>query len=193
MAQINLLKQSGGSRKSWQSLPKILARLALALLIAVAAYYVWLAVSYGQTDKAIQTAQQKIQADQQSALDLSQRNEVLTRQLQLKNLNDLISQHVYFSQLLPALADATLKTASYTSLQVNSDNSLTLAARVPTLGDLDKYLQVFDLPEFYKNFSNLRIGGFSKSKDPQTNGTSLTFEVKMDYSPKLIQYTNQSN
>lgn len=81
----------------------------------------------------------------------------------------------------------TLKTASYDSMQVNpADSSLQLTAEVPSLQELDKYMQVFDLPEFNNYFSNVRIGSFGTTQS--ASGNAVRFTVVMNYDPSLVQY-----
>lgn len=192
MAQINLLKQTDSSQHSWEIIPKIFARLFLLILVLLVVYYAWIVISYGKTENNIAKTQAKINSDRAAAMSLANRNEVLTRQLQLKTQADLISKHIYFSQLFPELARVTLKTASYSSLQAVSDGTMTLNASVPSVDDLDKYLQVFDLPAFNQNFSDIKIGGFHKTPSTSGGPTILNFSVKMQYNPALIQYKDSS-
>lgn len=167
---------------------KAVVRVLAVGLFALIIYYGWLNYSSSKLTKEILTTQQKLKQEANDALAISQRDEVLTRQLQLKTLQGAIGQHVYWSQLLPELARVTLKTASYTSLKVGDDSTLSLNASVPTLGDLDKYLQVFDRPEFNKYFSNVRIGGYSKAQGIEGGPGRLTFDVVMNFDPSVLSY-----
>jgi hypothetical protein len=192
VAQINLLKQTESNQHSWDIVPKIFARLFLFILVLLVLYYGWTVVSYGQVESQIAKTQTQINNDRAAAMSLADRNEVLTRQLQLQTQASLISNHIYFSQLFPELARVTLKTASYSSLQAVSDGTMTLTATVPTVDDLDKYLQIFDLPAFNQNFSDIKIGGFHKTVSPTGGNTALNFSVRMQYNPALIKYKNPS-
>ncbi len=188
MAQINLLKQTESSQHSWDIIPKIFARLFLLVLILLVIYYGWTVFSYGQVEKETVATQKKINDDKIAALSIPKRDEVLTRQLQLKTQEGLVSSHIYFSQLFPELARVTLKTASYSSLQAVADGSMTLNATVPSVDDLDKYLQVFDLPKFNENFSDIKIGGFHKASNLPGGSTALNFSVRMRFNPAVVQY-----
>ena len=186
MAQINLLKQSTQTHSFIDNTPKILARIFLVVLSLLIIYYLWLFFSSKSIDSQTAKATAKINADTQSALNMKNRDEVLTRQQQVKSLAGLISSHVYWSQLFPELARVTLKTASYSSLKVGLNNDLGLTVTVPSLADLDKYMQIFNLASFNQNFSEIRIGGFNKIQG--VNSNSVQFQVLMKYSPGLIQY-----
>jgi hypothetical protein len=190
VAQINLLKQSSTGGGFNKDIPKILIWIFLVILALLLAYYGWLFFESKNIDNKTEAAQIQLNNDSQAALAAKGRGELLTRQQQLQSLSGLVASHLYWSQLFKPLADATLKNASYSSLTVSAGNGLTLSVTVPTLEDMDKYMQVFDLPQFYQNFSNVNFGGFSKSQDK--NSTGVKFEVKMQYNPKIIQYQSPS-
>ncbi len=192
MAQINLLKQSSGARNHWYFAYQLWVRVLFAVLLVILAYYGWLFFTLKSADSVIVSTREKINNDQQAALNSQDRNELLTRQLQLRTLGDVQGQHFYWSQLLPALAQTTLKTASYSNFTAGSDGEIILTATVPTLTDLDEYLQVFNLPQFYKNFSEVNISGYHQVQGQNVAGNAITFEVKMHYNPSLIQYQSQS-
>lgn len=191
MPQINLLKQTGGGNKYQFLTPKILVWVFFVALILLAGYYGFIVYQGQQYQKDIADEQSKISAVVEEANKVSNRSELLIRQQQLQSLTGLIQNHVFWSQIFSALAHVTLNSANYTSLLVNSaDKSLSLNATVPSLEDLDKYLQVFDQPAVAKNFNNVRIGGFTKIQSK--NSTLIQFQVKMDFNPSIIQY-NKSN
>lgn len=187
MAQINLLKQTTSSTNAWEIIPKILVKVLLLVLVLVLAYYAWLFISFNKTVKDIENTKSDIEKIRSTSLNVAGRNEVLTRQLQIKALNEAVNSHIYWSQLMPKLAAVTLKTASYTSMRVNNTGLLTLVVNVPDLESLDKYLQVFNLPEVNKNFSNVLISGYHKVQGENAN--SINFEVSMKFNPAIIQYS----
>jgi len=162
----------------------------LVILAALVIYYAWLFFDSKSIDGKITQAQAQIASDQQKVTSIQGRDELLTRQLQIKNLQALIAAHVYWSQLFPELARVTLKTASYTTLKVGLSDDLTLGVTVPSLSDLDKYMQIFDLSQFNQNFSDIRINGFNKVQG--VSSTAVQFQVSMTYNPSLIQYNAQS-
>lgn len=189
MSQINLLKQSSSPNGNLQKLSKLFAIVFAALAVLLVGYYAWLFIDYSFIGSQIQKAQVQYNSDLQTALAMPQRSELITRQQQLKSFSDLLNSHQYWSQLLPALAAVTLKSASYSDLKVDNTGRVTIQVSVPTLDDLDKYLQVFDLPAVSKNFSNVAIGAYHKEQGK--NSTSIQFQVMMDYNPALIQYAAQ--
>lgn len=185
MAQINLLKQSAPQTDLWEKAPHIIVKfLAVALLLTLAGYG-WLYVSAKQEGQKIVSQQQQLSDEQNKALGMKNRDELLTRQQQLKEYSGLVDKQIYWSQLMPVLASSTLKTAVYNSLKVTPDGRVDLDVSVPTLQDLDKYLQVFDLPEYNKNFNNVRISSFSKVQNAK--GTQIRFEVSFNYNPDIIK------
>jgi len=191
LAQINLLKQTnnsgaGGGLK--ESSVKIFVRLFVVVFLALVIYYGWLFFQSKSIDGKISSVQTQISGQTQQALSLTGRGELLTRQQQLQNLNTLVAAHVYWSQIFKPLADATLNNASYSSFQVGTGNDLILSATVPGLTDLDRYMQVFNLPQFNQNFSDIRISGFTIVRGK--NSSSVKFNVQMQYNPNLIQYHN---
>src|SRR3989344_4578422 len=116
MAQINLLRQTSSSSNFSDASPKIFARFLAIILALLVIYYIWLFISLKTTQNKILETQAKIDTDKQAALNIPRRDEFFTRQLQLKGLEGLVGNHVYWSQLLPELSRVTLKTASYKSL-----------------------------------------------------------------------------
>jgi hypothetical protein len=192
MPQINLLKQAPVNYS--QATFKILEGILLAVLLGLVAYYGWLYLQSKAVDSKITSTEININQDTQKALATPGREELIVRQEQLKNLATLIASHVYFSQILPKLAQSTLSTASYSDLEIPGDGTLSLVATVPTIEDLDNYLQVFNLPQVYKYFSNVKISSFAKVQN--LNSTSIRFQVTMNYDPSIIQYSpspNQNN
>lgn len=189
MAQINLLKQSSSSPTSWETLPKIVVRFLLLVFVLLVIYYAWLFFSFNKTLKNIGVVKKEIENTRTASLNVAGRNEVLTRQLQIKALNEAISSHFYWSQLMPKLAAVTLKKATYSFMRVSSTGLLTLTVNVPDLESLDKYLQVFNLPEVNKNFSDVVINGYHKVQGIDSN--SINFEVGMKFNPSIIQYAEK--
>ncbi len=187
MAQINLLKQAVPEVNLWTSLPKIFAKVFLGVFILLVVYYGWLVMDSKQVAKKIIAVQVQIVDAKKEGLNMPHREEVLVRQQQLLAASQVVANHLYCTGLLPELAKVTYNKARYKSIRVGTDGLLTMTGTVPTLEDLDKYLQVFDLPAFNQHFSNIRIGGYTKiqSKD---NNSNVDFDLLMNYDPGLIQY-----
>ncbi|MDR3643016.1 MAG: hypothetical protein P4L74_05315 [Candidatus Doudnabacteria bacterium] len=187
MAQINLLKQNSSRQPFAESFYRLLPAVFGLILLGVFCYYGWLIFSEHSISGQTSALQIKMNQESQGALNNPRRSELLARQLQLKDLNSLVAAHLYWSQIFPVLAQVTLKKAIYDNLTINPQtNTIVLSTEVPTLEDLDKYMQVFNLPQFNKYFSNVRIGGFDQVQGPA--GSSVKFIVTMNYDPSLVQY-----
>jgi hypothetical protein len=186
MAQINLLKQTNTTHNYGNATAKILVRVLLVVLVGLLAYYAWLFIDLKKTNADIAAMEEKVIGEKQAVLDIKNRNQLYTRQMQVQNLEKLVGAHTYWSGFFPEIARVTLKTAGYKNLTVRSDGTLVLGAVVPTLADLAKYMQVFDHPDFNKNFSNVKIGSFSQVQNDEA--TTIEFQVNMDFDPAIIQY-----
>jgi hypothetical protein len=105
----------------------------------------------------------------------------------LADLKKILANHLYWSKFFDkALPAITLKSATYTSIGVQSDGTITLQVSVPTYSDLDKFLQVFDIADFNKDFSDIQIQAISKSQDG--NGLMTNFKIVAKYDTKSISY-----
>lgn len=170
----------------------VAVRFLVLALLALVAYYIWLFIALNNTEKEINLNQNKIKTDTEAAMHVPKRDELLVRQIQLKELEGVISNHLYWSQLLPEIAKVTLKTASYSSLKVDKSNELVMTVTVPSLLEFDKYLQVFDNPDVNANFSNIRISGLHKIEQgtdfQNSNASPLSFVVNMKINSDLIKY-----
>ncbi len=187
MAQINLLKQSVPEKNLWTILPNIFAKVLLVLLVLLAAYYGWKVLESKNIAKSIRALELKISEEKREGLTLPKRDEVLVRQQQLQALNQVVENHLYWTQIFPELARVTFNKAHYSSIKIGADGILNMTGTVPTINDLDKFLQVFDLPAFNKHFSDIRIGGYNKIQG-QDNNSTVDFDVMMKFNPELIKY-----
>ena len=171
----------------WATAPKIIVKVFLTVFIILAAYYVWLVIDSKNIAKRIINTQARINEEKKEGLNLPKREEVLVRQQQLQGVSGVVANHLYWTKFLPELARVTFNKAHYSNIKVGTDGVLTMAGNVPTIGDLDKYLQVFDLPAFNKYFSDIRIGGYNKIQG-QDNNSTVYFDVMMKFNPELIQH-----
>ena len=188
MAQINLLKQSTGPKDYKQITNKVLVWVFLAVFVGLIGYYGYLFFQSYQYSSQTTQIQAKITSDNAAALAVPGREELLTRQLQIKTLQSLIASHLYWSQIFAPLACVTLKKASYSSLKVGQGQDMILTTTVPDLNSLDEYEQVFNYPEFNKYFYNIDIEGFSKIQEQ--NSSAIQFVVDMQFDPSLAQYSS---
>ena len=187
MAQINLLKQTASRQPMSASFFKLLPIIFGLVLLGVIGYYGWLVFSAKSISGKLADLDGKISTESSAAINNPRRGELLTRELQLIDLNSLVAGHLYWSQIFPVLAEDTLKTASYETVTiVPQTNTITLTAQVPTLEDLNKFMQVFNLSKVNQSFSNVRIGGFTQVQG--TTGSEVKFTVNMTYDPSIVQY-----
>jgi len=188
VAQINLLKQKKSSEGLVAMLPALLVKLLVVVLVAVVGYYGWLFFKINRTEKNIVNTQGEVTRVKQELVNVSNRGEIYTRQAQLMELNKLIDSHPYWSNVFPAIAKVTLKKAAYSNMVVNNDGTATISVTVPTLEDVDRYLQVFDMADVSGNFSDLKVGAFHKSQEG--DGISYKFDVRLKFNPVLLKYNN---
>jgi hypothetical protein len=189
MAEINLLKNPGTETSIWKNAAGWAVKFLVCLVAAVIGYYGYLFFKVKSVNNKITEIQNSIQQSKSESLTMKGREEFLTRQDQLKQFLTLSSSHLYFSKLLPVLAKVTLKTAYYSKVSVTPEGKMDMLVVVPTLEDLDKFLQVFDQPEVVKNFYNVHINGYNKSQDE--SGTVYTFNVQLDFNPGLLHGSPQ--
>ena len=186
MAQINLLKQNKPSALGGVGLVSVISKLAIVGLLALAAYYGWVAFRQRDVKRGIEEIGLQIERQKQELSQVSERDEILTRQSQIKEFDSLISAHMYWSQLLPELAKVTLKNASYLSFRAQNEGTMTLEVKVPSIAELDKFLLAFDSPKLNRYFSDLKIGGINKVFDGDESYVSVSVQLK--YDPKLLEY-----
>jgi hypothetical protein len=187
MSEINLLSSQTPQVSSVNNgfLVRLFARIFLLLVIlAGISYLVVLVVNYS-TNKSLVTVQNKVKSAQAEALANKDRNELVTRQEQLKQLDTLVDSHVYWSYLLPELARVTLRSAVYSNISAKSDGKLNLDVTLPSYSEVEKFMQIFDLPEYNQQFSNVRI----VSIDSVQNGTTIQIKLRLQltFNPAYIK------
>lgn len=187
MAQINLLdgEQTRGFKRNGYSL---LSKGMLVLLLLVALFYGYLYIRQGSIQKQINQVREKTAEAQAEATSNTDRNELITRQGQLAALNPLIDDHVYWSGLLPELARISLRQSSYVSISAAANGNLVMSVEMPTYADLDKFLQVFDLPEYNKQFRDVRV--LSISKGAEEGSVSYVMRVQLAFNKDFIKHAN---
>ncbi|GEM_PF-780626 len=185
MAEINLLNQKSTSHANIGNLiSSIVVKAVLAILLGVVVYYGYLFYKIKTTEATIIQMQNKIKDNQEKIKNFDKRDEIITRQGQLKELKELYKNHLYWSKLIPELSRVTLRTASYLNFSATADGKVTLAAVVPDYASLDKFLSVFDLPEFNRCINDVKLLNISKSQRADTLETK--FDLQLKYNPELI-------
>lgn len=193
MADINLLGSDSNRASSANNglVPRVVARLMMIFLIVAVAVYAGLFLLSFLSNRSLSTAQKQIDDLQTAALASKDRNELVTRQEQLQQLNTLIDRHVYWSYMLPELARVTLKSARYSEISATADGKMELGVLLPSYSDIEKFMQIFDLPEYNKQFSNVRIVGIDNTQNGTTIETKLRLELTFD--PKLLKDQPQAD
>lgn len=186
MSEINLLHtETADSGVNTGFAASLIARLLLILVIAAVVIYAALYFYTWRNNSKLASVNEQVKTLQAEALDNKDRNELVTRQEQLSELETLISKHVYWSYLLPELARVTLKSARYTEINADSTGKLNLSVSLPSYGDVEKYMQIFDLPEYNQQFSNVRIVGIDTVQKDDSIETLLRLELK--FNPEYIK------
>jgi len=189
MADINLLGNTNKGFSFARNGASMAAKILATVLVLVLLYFVFLRLQISQTTRAVNDAQAKTSEVESETLAGKDRGEVVTRQGQVQNLNNLLKSHVYWSGLLPELARVTLKSASYVGFTADTFGVMSVDVIVPTYADADKYLQVFDLPQFNQQFSDVKVLSISKIQSGSTVQTEMKLQLK--FNPAFIHKTLQ--
>lgn len=187
LTEINLLKHSQPSFFQRFSPVAVLNRFLVAVLLGLVVFWAWLFFQGRNAKGTINRLEDQTTKQQQELSQNQWRDEVVTRQAQIKALDDLITNHLYWSQLLSELAKVTLKSASYLSFQAESENNeINLAVSLPSMADLDKFLQAFDSTQLNRYFSDLKLGGVGKVASKGQN--FIRVDIQLKFNPELLKY-----
>ena len=186
MPEINLLHtDSATSESDYGVVARVVAKLLTFFLALVVLIFILLFGYNWYNNNQLGKVEAKIKAAEAAALKNEDRNELVTRQEQLGHLEKLIDSHVYWSYLLPEMARVTLKSAKYTEIEAKSDGTLNLVVNLPNYEEIEKYMQIFDLPEYNKQFSNVKIISINTVGNEGALVTQLRLELTFD--PQYIK------
>lgn len=185
MAEINLLHGDQGGGINGGFAFTVAARLLLVAVVAAMVIYAGMYFYTWRTTSTLADVNRQVQTIQAEALANTDRNELVTRQEQLAELETLITNHSYWSYILPELARVTLKSAKYTNIQAAKDGKLNLSVSLPNYAEVEKYMQIFDLPEYNQQFSNVRIVGIDSVQNETTIETLL--RLQLNFNPEFIR------
>lgn len=188
MPQINLLKQQQTENGLMLLLPSILVKILLIILAGVIAYYVWTFLQINKAENLILEAQRRIQAQKTEIDSVPNKDELYTRQGQLNELKQLIGTQLFWSQVMPALAEVTLKGVTYSQLSMNTEGYVNLTLNVKNLTELERFLSAFDRPEVYKNFSEVKIGPARETRLPNGGTGYMVVDAKIKFNPEILKY-----
>lgn len=161
MSEINLLNSNTKKTSLSSAIGSLMAKALIVVLVAAIVYYGVVLFLSSKTTKDISAIKVKIETDQQEILKNESRPELLTRQVQLKEAENIIKNHVYWSRFFKDMANATLKASSYGGFTVDKGGVIVASVLVSDYATLDQWLQVFDLPTYNKNFSDVKIVSIS--------------------------------
>lgn len=186
MADINLLQNDTSTTGSIVGRGGFyVSRLLMVVLVAVIAWYGYLLFDGHKTSGSIKDTQAKISQAESEALNNEGRGELLTRQGQVKALDGLIENHLYWSYLLPELARVTLPSTKYTTVEADAAGKLSLSVSLNSYDDFEKFMQVFDLPEYNQQFSNVRVVSINKTQKDDTIETVV--RLQLTFNPEFIK------
>ncbi len=185
MAQINLLG-THAPKVQYSSLISSFIVKGLGIILALLLlYYGYLVLAAGQQKKTITTLEEEVATIEQQFNNNQQKNQLFTRQTQLKDLELLLKRHVYWSGIIGELSRVTLKASSYSSFTVTDEGSIQASVEVPNYVELDKFLQVFDLPQFNKQVSNVKIRSITKVQ--RENALSISAKIEFNYNADSLR------
>jgi hypothetical protein len=190
MAQINLLKQQNPYAFSGGTF-SIINKILILLIVLGVGFYIWSYFKLKNLNQQIISQQTEIANKKNEFSNTPRSDEVITRQAQLKEHDNLISSHVYWSQLLPEIAKITMKGVSYLSLQTDSKNTLSLSLEVANMLELDKFLQTLNSPLINKYFRDVKLGSISREQKDASE--FLKVDVILSFNPTIIQYKPADN
>lgn len=187
MADINLLSTDNTHKFHFTQGAGLVVKVLIGVLVLIILYYGYLRWEINHTKSTTSALEAKTVKLTAEAMGRKDRDEIVTRQGQLQSLDGLIKNHVYWSDFLPELARVSLSSSTYASFLADATGVLDVTVVVPTYADADKYVQVFDLPQFNTQFSDLRILSMSKVQEVNLVATQLKLELK--FNPNFIHKT----
>lgn len=189
MPDINLLSTNSQHSSYANTGAGLAVKILGVLLVLVLLYWGYLAYAVSQAHKDLATMTAKTAQVQSDAMNRKERNELITRQGQLQSLDGLIKNHMSWSYMLPELARVTLRSSSYTTISVDTAGLLTMTVNAPNYSDLDEYLQVFNLPQFNQQFSDVKVLSINKTQEGSNLETQMRLQLK--FNPDFIRNRTQ--
>lgn len=185
MPEINLLANNNSRSGVGDTLALLLVRALAVVLIMLMLFFVFVFFSNRSVNTKIEKTSVQIQQDQDEIAKNSDRQRLLTRQAQLKEAKVIISNHVYWSRFFGDLAKSTLQTARFGSFASEADGTVMASVIVPDYATLDKFLQVFDLPAYNGNFSDIKIVSIAKAAGSEIN--ELDARIRFRYNTESLK------
>ncbi len=185
MPQINLLGQDGErSTSSLSRGPVYLVRIFALIFVLLLAVWGFLALRIRMNTTKATEVEADIKKVQEEIMAMPAWRQVVTRQGQVRAAEGLLDSQQLWSRLLPELARVTLQGASYLSFSADVRGTARMSVSVPSYTDFDKFLQVFDLPQFNNHFSQVTVSSVEKYQ--QGDSQLIRFDVTVAYDKAFL-------
>lgn len=186
MAQINLLNKGANDRANISSIiSQIIFWLVLLGLIAISAYYIYLYFNTRKVNSSIIEAQNAVKEITDHINTNSSRDEIITRQGQIKEYQQLDKNRIKWSQFIPELARITLNEVRYSSITATSDGKLELQAVTRDYKSVDRFLSVFEDKSYNRCITDVKLLSLSKTQSAQSLETRFT--VQISFNPAMLK------
>jgi cell division protein FtsB len=189
MPEINLLSNNTKKVSVGSAIGSLMVKALAVVLIFMLVYWGYTLFMSRRTASRIKETTAQIEKDQQDILKNTKRDELLTRQVQLQEAEKIIHNHVYWSRFFKDIAKSTLRTSSYGGFTVDPGGVITVSVNVPDYQTLDQYLQVFDLPAYNTNISDIKI--VSVSKVEKEGSQTLDARLRFNYNKQSLKETTK--
>lgn len=184
MPEINLLKNElqgrPGSSLGRASTPA--TYIIIGLLVLEGLGYGGLMLYQRQLVKYInETDQRAAKVNAEIGQIDQERQEAISFQSRLKNLQILLDNHLFWSSLFAELEKSTYKPAVYKDFQANpGENKMTITGTIPTYTDLGKFLLGL------KTSPKILDVALQSSGQKDSIGGGYSFVVEVVFDPKLL-------
>jgi len=188
MAEINLLGTDRQQQQKRKNFGSLITAIFVILLVLLFAFYGYLLLRGRQLGTDTTELQAQIAQAEQDIRNNSEKNQLFTRQAQLADLQKLLRDHLNWSRIVPELSRVTLRSTAYTDFSSEDDGTIVMTLDAPNFVELDKFLQVFDLPQYAQNVSDVRIRSISKAQEDD----SLRLRAKIEFTYNKDSLTTQT-
>ena len=173
MANVNLIPESEGKKASWARL-NITGLIIVIIVVALVlgGMFVWQRVLVVREESIISEVD-KVMAEQEKYADIVA--EADTLQVQLASLNQLLDDHVYWTELFWQLEASSLKNNTIDILQATKPGKVDLQGSIPSYNDLAKQMVAYQSNDFF-NETKLNNAILTTAEDG-TNSISYSMEL----------------
>lgn len=184
MPEINLLQNAPSAKKSSEAnsvLPSTLNYIGLAVLVVIVAATGFLYYADSQASAQAVSVTSQVSAAKSSITSNPSYGLFLTDQISSSALQNLLQSHVDWSQLPSRFGSVTLKTVSYSDMDITQDGTAKLSGFAPDFNELDKYLKALSDHSISPFVDSAVLNSVSLSSGT-TAGLNFTVTVTFDKS-----------